>query len=260
MSRLILGASHKMYFGWGQSVAWCREVCRILHQERYQPFLAKMTLFTFPAMPVIAPALDIFSSTPMAVGAQNICADEPGAWTGETSAQMIHEMGGRYAEIGHAERVNHFNETPEMTARKIGVALRHGLTPVVCLGGAQRQSRESAAQEAVRQVQELLQMADLSVCRSAEMIFAWEPQWAIGAREAADEHDIRYVCRVLRDHLRVHSPVPASVIYGGSAGPGLLNKLWPDVDGLFLGRFSHDPAGFQSVLEEAVALTALSGD
>ncbi len=44
------------------------------------------------------------------------------------------------------------------------------------------------------------------------------------------------------------------MIYGGSAGPGLLTELGDTVDGLFLGRFAHDPAALAAVLDEAAAL------
>jgi triosephosphate isomerase len=45
-----------------------------------------------------------------------------------------------------------------------------------------------------------------------------------------------------------------SVIYGGSAGPGLLTELGDAVDGLFLGRFAHDPVSLETVLDEAAVL------
>ena len=259
MNRLILGCSHKMYFSFEQSREWCQQVNTILRHPHYQTLQADLTLFTFPAMPAISMALEVFTESPMGVGAQNIGAEPRGAWTGETSAEMIREMGGRFAEIGHAERRNHFHETPAMIAQKIEMALRSGLTPVVCIGEQQPLSSEKAAEEAIHEVQALLQRVSLATRCEAEIIFAWEPQWAIGAQVAADEGYIRVVCRHLREYLHVHCPIPARVIYGGSAGPGLLKRLWPDVDGLFLGRFAHDPQEFKAVLDEALEMLSFSG-
>ena len=90
----------------------------------------------------------------------------------------------------------------------------------------------------------------------ASLIFAWEPQWAIGAAEPASDNFIRYVCRTLRDALHQRFGQQCRVIYGGSAGPGLLTRLWPDADGIFLGRFSHQPQAVATILDEALALTA----
>jgi triosephosphate isomerase len=83
---------------------------------------------------------------------------------------------------------------------------------------------------------------------SGELILAYEPQWAIGAAQPASAHFIGEVCQGLRDAL---DDSRIRVIYGGSAGPGLLSQLDGQVDGLFLGRFAHDPLAFQSIIEEA---------
>ena len=77
--------------------------------------------------------------------------------------------------------------------------------------------------------------------------------WAIGApRPAGDDH-IRAVASALREHL-ADDQLDAQVIYGGSAGPGLLPRIADSVDGMFLGRFAHDPAAFGTILDEALAL------
>ena len=76
------------------------------------------------------------------------------------------------------------------------------------------------------------------------MIVAYEPVWAIGAAEPAPAEYIRAVTSELK---KPGHPV----IYGGSAGPGLLTELGDDVDGLFLGRFAHDVGALAAVLDEA---------
>ncbi|ELO3891733.1 triose-phosphate isomerase [Salmonella enterica] len=83
------------------------------------------------------------------------------------------------------------------------------------------------------------------------LIFAWEPQWAIGAPEPASDEYIRYVCSSVRSWLQKRFGKQCKVIYGGSAGPGLLGRLWPDVDGIFLGRFAHQPSALEAIIEEA---------
>ncbi|MCT4706682.1 triose-phosphate isomerase [Enterobacteriaceae bacterium H11S18] len=252
MSRLTLGVSHKTYLGSWQTQIWCEHIAGVLSQPYYQRHSAGLSLFTFPAMPALARAVQAFSGTAMGVGAQNISAHPPGAWTGESSAAMVSEMGCRYAEIGHAERRNHFHESVDVIEQKVLRAIEHRLIPVICIGESQPLSGKAATAEAIRQACELLDR--LPEGHRSPLIFAWEPQWAIGADACADTHYIRTVCRNLRAHLHQNYLMPTRVIYGGSAGPGLLSQLWPDVDGLFLGRFVHCTSGFQAVLEEAIEL------
>ncbi len=91
------------------------------------------------------------------------------------------------------------------------------------------------------------------------MVVAYEPVWAIGAPEPAPTDHIRVVTRALRAALDADPARGGSrVIYGGSAGPGLLTRLDGDVDGVFLGRFAHDPAALAAVVDEAAALTRTS--
>lgn len=251
LQNLILGISHKAYFGYAQTHKWCQQVAEILRQQP-EALTAQLQLFTFPAMPAVSVALQCFNGTTMATGGQNICAAPPGAWTGETSAAMLQEMGCRYVELGHAERRRHFGETTEIINQKIDMAIANDLTPVICIGEDQRLSATDSAVYAIGQVHELL--AHRTHTPFPPMVFAWEPQWAIGAAEPASNDYIRYVCKTLRQHLQYHYGKQLQVIYGGSAGPGLLSSLWPDVDGIFLGRFAHHPSDFASILSEAQKL------
>jgi triosephosphate isomerase len=84
---------------------------------------------------------------------------------------------------------------------------------------------------------------------------AYEPVWAIGAAKPAPVEHIRAVAGAVRDEIRAGRP-GSIVIYGGSAGPGLLSRIGGSVDGLFLGRFAHDVDNLAAVLDEAAALAA----
>lgn len=88
-----------------------------------------------------------------------------------------------------------------------------------------------------------------------DLVIAYEPVWAIGAPEPAQPDHIRGVCAALRLHLR-ETPGQTSVIYGGSAGPGLLTRIGDSVDGLFLGRFAHESSAVRDILDELGALSA----
>ena len=121
---------------------------------------------------------------------------------------------------------------------------------MLCIGEAAQVTPALAAKEVIAQLDLALQGAP-----EGRVIVAYEPVWAIGAAEPAGPEHISAVCVALREHLDATGREGA-VIYGGSAGPGLLTKLGSSVDGLFLGRFAHDPAALTAVLDEAAALAA----
>ncbi|WP_337231735.1 triose-phosphate isomerase family protein [Citrobacter portucalensis] len=250
--KLTLGVSLKMYFGYEQTLDWSRQVADIVRQHPLLKAYAQTTLFTFPSAPVIDATLRAFDGTAMQVGAQNIAPTAPGAWTGETSAAMVAEMGAKFVEIGHAERRRHFHEDNAVICRKVQLALENGLTPVICIGEPQQLPIAGATAFAIQEASVIIHFLQQHAL-TGDLIFAWEPQWAIGAPQPASAEYIRSVCAGLRAHL---SSVAGNhrVIYGGSAGPGLLSALWPNVDGLFLGRFAHQPAAIQAILDEAYSL------
>lgn len=250
MTSPVVGVSLKMYFGYRQTLDYCHAVARRLAGH---PALTSgdVRLFVLPAFPAIPVAADIFRGTPIAVGAQDLWTSDGGAFTGEVGGPMLHEAGARYVEVGHAERRTLFGEDETLVAEKTAAALRNGLTPVLCLGEADRTAVAEAAAECVRQLDSALKAA-AGQQLSGPVVIAYEPFWAIGAAEPAGDEHITGVCAALRAAIAERTEHAGStVIYGGSAGPGLFTRLGGGVDGLFLGRFAHDPRALAEVVEEA---------
>ncbi|MDL4912874.1 MAG: triose-phosphate isomerase [Enterobacterales bacterium endosymbiont of Blomia tropicalis] len=246
-----LGVSLKMYFGYQQTLTWCRDVSEL---ARRHPAIVsgEIGLFVLPAYPAIPAVAEIFADTPVRFGGQDVCQAENGAWTGEVSASMLQELGCSLAEIGHAERRRHFHEDKTQIAAKVAMSLRHGLTPVLCIGEEQEGEHAQAIALCQQQLAEALASAEQQGLRGS-VFFAYEPQWAIGAPQPAPDSYIRAVCAGLGD-LPTPAGIDLQVIYGGSAGPGLIQRLAGDVDGLFLGRFAHDPDALAQIVDEASAL------
>ncbi|MGI6878543.1 triose-phosphate isomerase family protein [Microbacterium sp. gxy059] len=255
MARFAIGSSLKMYFGRARTRDWVRSVAELCaeHPAVAQGIVEPFVIPTFPSIPETVAAA---AGAGLRVGAQDMHWEPSGAFTGEVSGPELVEHGVSLVEIGHAERRALFGETDETVALKTAAALRAGLAPVLCIGEQRKQDPAAAAAECRSQLERSLRRAREEGV-GGRLIVAYEPVWAIGAPEPAAESHIRGVTGALREHLADDALLsPAQVIYGGSAGPGLLPRIAPDVDGMFLGRFAHDPAAFGAILDEALELGA----
>lgn len=248
-----VGVSLKTYFGHARALAWLDDVARVVRET---PAIASgaVRLVVVPTYLQIPAALEVFAGTSVLVGAQDVSAHPAGAFTGEIAASELAEIGVAFAEIGHAERRRLFGETDAETAAKAAAALTAGLTPLLCLGETERTAPEIAAATVVAQLH-----ADLEGAPAGAVTVAYEPVWAIGGEFPASLPHIVRVTQALREALDVlPERAGSTVVYGGSAGPGLLTDLGGGVDGVFLGRFAHDPAHLRRVLDEAAALAGVS--
>ncbi|MCX5441141.1 triose-phosphate isomerase family protein [Streptomyces sp. NBC_00063] len=244
---VLLGVSLKMYFGHHETLNWARKIVQLADRH---PAVASgaARLFVLPAFPAIVPVAGILARSGVDIGAQDIATEDVGAYTGEVSGPYLKEIGCRYAEVGHAERRRLYGEGDTVVAAKTGAALRNGLTPVLCVGELDPVEPEEAARRTLAEAARLLYGVH------GKVVLAYEPQWAIGAPEPASAEHITTVCAALGEWLNTRPQQAGStVIYGGSAGPGLLSRLGGSVGGLFLGRFAHDPAAVGRILDEIEA-------
>ena len=248
-SPLYIGVSTKMYLGYQASLRWLSEVRSIVDN---MPGLgmdsateSPVRVFVIPSFPVLEPAARILAGSPVLLGAQN-CAWGDGPLTGEVSPGMLAELGVSLVEIGHAERRRLFGEDDAVVARKVRAAVEQSLTPLLCIGEPDRLDDGAAAAFCVQQVRAA---TDGDPALLNRLVLAYEPVWAIGAEEPAPPRHVNAVLARIRAELGPACPL----IYGGSAGPGLLPRL-PAADGLFLGRFAHDADNLGRVLDEALLL------
>ena len=249
---MIIGAGLKMYLGHRQTMEWIAQVADLAGKH---PGLTSgaVELFVLPTFTTLVDAVRTLSPLGVKVGAQDLFWEDRGPFTGEVSGRELAEIGCSVVEVGHFERRHHFGETDDIVSAKTAAAFRNRLTPVICVGERQPQHPEEAASECDSQLR-----AALAHTRRAGLLgpalVAYEPTWAIGAAAAANPTYIRTVCTRLKAAISADDASTGSrVIYGGSAGPGLLEQLDGAADGLFLGRSSHEPAALEAVLDEAAA-------
>ncbi|TLM72730.1 triose-phosphate isomerase family protein [Pseudarthrobacter sp. NamB4] len=240
-----VGVSTKMYLGYQASLRWLSEVRSLVDARPGLGNGSPVRVFVIPSFPVLEPAARILAGSPVLLGAQN-CAWGDGPLTGEVSPGMLAELGVSLVEIGHAERRRFFGEDDSVVARKVRAVVDHSLTPLLCVGEPEMLDAGAAADFCLGQVRAATG-SDPALLR--RMVLAYEPVWAIGADQPAAPQHVNSVLTLIRSALQPFCPV----IYGGSAGPGLLPQLTAS-DGLFLGRFAHDAPNLGRVLDEALGL------
>lgn len=249
----LIGVSLKMYFDVQRTLAWTTEVADI---ARRHPGLVDgtLSLLVLPSLPALAQAAGVFAGIPAQLGAQDLFWEDRGAFTGAVSGVDLAQIGCRYVEVGHAERRGLFNEDEEIVRLKTAAAVRNGLIPLLCVGDQTQRSPESASAECLAQLDSALGQFE-HCANPVPLAVAYEPVWAIGQTQAASAAHVIAVSQAIREWL-ADRPMfeAASLVYGGSAGPGTLGELGDAVDGLFLGRFAHDPQALSTILDEAMRL------
>ncbi len=191
----------------------------------------------------------------IAVGAQNVCDAESGAFTGEVAAQMLAEYGVRYALVGHSERRELYGESDQLVAVKAAAAIGAGLTPVVCLGETLVQRQEGKTEFVVlRQLNAVVQQIGIEGIEKC--LVAYEPVWAIGTGETATPAQAQEVHAALR--VRLHQldaglAQTTPIVYGGSVKASNAAELFaqPDIDGGLVGGASLKAEEFNAICASA---------
>ncbi len=191
------------------------------------------------------------------LAAQNLYWKDEGAFTGEVSAHQLRGLV-QYAIIGHSERRHIFREHDKDVRAKVQAAVRHGITPVLCIG-------ETAHERAARETNGVLHdqivggLANLTADEVQNMVIAYEPVWAIGTGDSATSKDVETAVRVIRrqvEHLYgKESAQQVRVLYGGSVSSQNASEYLTvhGVDGLLVGGASLKSKEFELIIEAAFA-------
>jgi triosephosphate isomerase len=192
----------------------------------------------------------------ISLGAQNVHWETHGAFTGEVSAPMLRDLGCRYVIVGHSERRALFGERDENIQKKVLAALRHGLSPILCVGESLAE-REAGRTESVITTQLTGSLAGLTTKDLATVIVAYEPVWAIGTGRAATTEMAVTVHRSIRLFVEAgwNSEIASAirVLYGGSVTPQNIESLLGSdtIDGALVGGACLDPDSFATLVRIA---------
>jgi triosephosphate isomerase len=246
MRRPIIAANWKMYKTPEEAARFAREIGAGLEAiDGVDAVVCPPAI----AIPAVAEAL---AGSRVGIGAQNMNAEEQGAYTGELAPNMLTAFC-QYVILGHSERRAYYCETDEAVNKKAKAALAHNLTPIMCVGESLEQNEAGETQRfvsgQVRAALDGLSAGDVTRC-----VIAYEPIWAIGTGKAASAEEAgRIIGQVVRATIAelygVETAETVRIQYGGSTSPENIGAYMaePDIDGALVGGASLKPSFVEMV-------------
>lgn len=236
-------ANWKMHKGQAEAVAWAQQVAGALRPSTGR-VAAVMPSFT--ALGAVAP----LCGEALVLGAQDVYPQTAGAVTGAVGTDQLRDLGVRYVLCGHSERRRLLAEDDATVARKVQAVLEAGMTPVVCVGENAEERDERRADAVVRR-QVAGALEGVPADRLDDIVWAYEPIWAIGSGHPATPEQASEAADILRHALRSRfgaglDPAAVAVLYGGSVAPENVARYAraPGVDGALVGGASLDAGAF----------------
>lgn len=208
-----------------------------------------------PPYVYLAEVARLLRDSAVKLGAQDVCAEAQGAYTGEVSAAMLRDVGCTMVIVGHSERRALYGEGNSLVARKFSAAQSQGLVPILCVGESleQREAGETTAVVA-RQLDAVLELVGAAAFGTA--VLAYEPVWAIGTGRNATPDQAQEVHAFIRGRIAARDAKIAGevrILYGGSVKAGNAAELFaqPDVDGGLIGGASLKADEFLAIVAAA---------
>jgi len=203
----------------------------------------------------LAQVAEMIEGSTIGLGAQNVCDQASGAYTGEISADMLKEVGCRYAIVGHSERRALYGESDDLVAARCAMAAQAGLIPILCVGETLEERQQGVTESVVaRQLDAVIDAQGVAIFANA--VIAYEPVWAIGTGQVATPEQAQAVHAFIRGKMAALDATIAGklqILYGGSMNPGNAGDLLSqaDIDGGLIGGASLKAADFLAIGQAA---------
>lgn len=252
--KIYFGSNLKMYKNIKDTVSYLQK----LVENTKDISRDEIELFIIPSYTTLESATNKIDRNYITLGAQNMCWEEQGQFTGEISPLMLEELGLNLVMIGHSERRHVFGETDIEENKKVKSALNHDFTTLLCIGETAEEKEFGISAEVLR-AQLKIGFHNVPVEQAGKIWVAYEPVWSIGvngtpasADYAEEMHKVIKQC-LLEIFGDAGKDIP--VLYGGSVNPENANELiiQPSIDGLFTGRAAWDADKFNSLIRDALA-------
>jgi len=218
-----------------------------------EPLVHNQADFGF-AVPYLALQASVKAAKNLIISAENVAYAESGALTGEVSVLMLEEIGVKWTLIGHSERRQFFGETDETVNKKVLLSVKHGLTPIICVGETLAQF-EAGETESVVRSQTSAALNGLSAEEVSKLVIAYEPIWAIGTGKNATKEIAQSTCAKIRDEIvKLYGTETAEALriqYGGSVKAENIKEYLSekDIDGALIGGASLKVDSFTAIID-----------
>lgn len=254
MKKLYIGTNTKMTKTINETISFISSL-----QELTQDLKDKINLFVIPSYTTLHTVSKIINKECISLGAQNMCWEERGQFSGEISPIMLKEVDTDIVMIGHSERRHIFYEDDIVESLKVEAALNHDLTPLLCIGETKEEKDNDISDEILRK-QLKIGFSKVKSKGFKEIIVAYEPVWAIGVNgEPAKSEYAQARHKVIKNTLLEIFGDKAKeipVLYGGSLNIDNVNEMLEqeDIDGLFIGRSAWNAENFNKIIRQVLPI------
>ena len=230
------------------------ETAELIQALKSLSFSTDVRVMVAPAFTHLAQAEELTQGGRIEVLAQNMNANDSGAFTGEISAKMLNSIGINKVILGHSERRAYYNETDAGLKQKVKTALTHDMEVVFCFGEELDQRKAGSHFEVVQSQLETV-LFDLNSTEWSKIILAYEPVWAIGTGETASPEQAQDIHAFIRGLIASKYDEDlaqdVSILYGGSVKPANASAIFsqPDVDGGLIGGASLNAEDFIAIIQ-----------
>ena len=265
MRQKIIAGNWKMNCVRAEAEGLIKELLPLLSQS------AAAQVVVCPPYPLLGTVGAMLEDSGAALGAQDVFWKAKGAYTGQVSAAMLLDVGCQYVIVGHSERrgrfgvpepdfdaniLAHFGDTNDSVNRKVLAALAAGLIPICCVGETLSERQQNDTDPVVAG-QTQIALRGVTAAQAAQMVFAYEPVWAIGTGEVCHADEADRVCGLIRGTVAAlydsETAEAVRIQYGGSMKPDNAVELLakPNIDGGLIGGASLKAADFAAIIAAA---------
>ena len=230
------------------------ETAELIQALKSLSFSTDVRVMIAPAFTHLAQAEELTQGGRIEVLAQNMNANDSGAFTGEISAKMLQSIGINKVVLGHSERRAYYNETDAGLKQKVQKALTYDMEVVFCFGEDLYERKAGSHFEVVKSQLETA-LFDLNSSEWSKIILAYEPVWAIGTGENASPEQAQdihaFIRALIASKYNQDIAEDVSILYGGSVKPANASAIFsqPDVDGGLIGGASLNAEDFTAIIQ-----------
>ncbi|NVO02331.1 MAG: triose-phosphate isomerase [Bacteroidetes bacterium] len=254
MRKKIVAGNWKMNASKAEAVAIIKNFTVLMKKMSHASPFSKVTIIIAPPFIHIDNVAQLVNRKRIKIAAQNCAVVENGAYTGEISASMLKSINTDYVILGHSERRTYFDETNRVLAKKLDIALMHGLIPIYCCGET-LDERKAEKQKEIVQKQITEGLFHLSPKEFSKIVIAYEPVWAIGTGVTATSDQAQEMHAFIRSVITTKYGKAVSdsisILYGGSCNSKNAKELFAceDVDGGLVGGASLKADEFFEIIQ-----------